>query len=114
MSKKKSKKKDKKDVKKDLFDEEMGNPAVRLAFEQDWLQQEFVAQLRAHMEKEGLTRKKLADRLGKTPAAITQALREGQNLTLHSMVEIADAAGLRLCLSLAPTAEMPMPKSMTS
>lgn len=96
---------------KDSFNERLQDTAVRLAFEQDWLHQEFVTQLEMHMDKAGLSRTKLAQRMGKSPAFVSRAMRSGQNLTIHTMVHMAQAADLRICLTLAPVAELPMPKS---
>lgn len=87
------------------------DPEVRLAFEQEWLLQEFLSQLEDHMKSHDITRSDLARRMGTSPAFVTQAMREGNNLTMHTMVQMAHAAGLRICLALAPLSQMAMPQS---
>lgn len=87
------------------------DPEVRLAFEQEWLLQEFLGQLEKHMERERITRSELARRMGTSAPAVTQAMREGSNLTMQTMVHMASAAGLRICLALAPMSQMPLPQS---
>ena len=96
---------------KGIIEQELTNPGVRLAFEQDWLHQEFVTQLEHHMEQSKMNRKMLAQKMGRTPAFITKAMRQGHNLTANTMVEMALAAGYRINLILDPFIADELPKS---
>lgn len=48
------------------------------------------------LEKEGITKKELADRLGKTKGFVSQVLAGGRNLTLRTVADIADALECRI------------------
>ena len=50
----------------------------------------------SHMEKEGISKADLANRLGRSRSAISQMFNKNPNLTVKKMVEIADAVGLDL------------------
>lgn len=52
------------------------------------------------LEDAGITRAELAQRLGRSPAFVTQVFGGGRNLTLRTIADIATA------LSLRPTLEM--------
>lgn len=96
---------------KAYLDQQLEDPEVRLAFEQDWLHQEFVSQLELRMKRKHLNRRRLAIRMRRTPAFVTKALRQGQNLTMNTMVELAYTAGLRIRLDLVELEAMPKPVS---
>jgi transcriptional regulator with XRE-family HTH domain len=71
---------------------------------------EFVAQLSLEMERQGLTGKQLAERLGTSPAFVSQVLNGKPNMTLLTLCKFAAALGMAPKISLAkPSA----PKSRT-
>lgn len=55
---------------------------------------EIVAQLCLEMERQGLTGKELAERLGTSPAFVSQVLNGKPNLTLLTLCKFAAALGL--------------------
>jgi transcriptional regulator with XRE-family HTH domain len=50
------------------------------------------------LEKEGISRKELADRLGKTKGFISQLLNGGRNLTLRTLADILHVLGYKVAL----------------
>ncbi len=53
------------------------------------------------MDRKSITRKELAERLGKSQAYVSKALNAGSlNFTLKTMVNLASALGLKLSLNL--------------
>lgn len=57
---------------------------------------EFTESVAREMNRQGLTRTELAERLGATPAYITKILRGRVNFTLATMVRLAGALGNEL------------------
>lgn len=57
-------------------------------------------QISARMKEKGMTRAKLAEVLGVTPAAITKLLNGNPNFTLKTLLKVADALGLEFAVSL--------------
>lgn len=55
---------------------------------------EFRDQLEQHLVEKQMTKRELARRVGKTPAWITRALQPGRNLTIGTIVELAQGAGM--------------------
>lgn len=51
------------------------------------------------LEKEGVSRKELADRLGKSKGFISQLLNGGRNLTLRTVADILHVLGYKVTLS---------------
>lgn len=51
------------------------------------------------LEKEKVSRKELAERLGKTKGFVSQLLNGGRNLTLRTVADILHALGYKLTLS---------------
>lgn len=62
---------------------------------------DFAAALWELMEHNGVTRAKLAEKLGKSPPWVTKVLSGDSNFTINTMVELADAVGGNLCLHIA-------------
>src|SRR5512147_1201000 len=50
------------------------------------------------LEKEGVSRKELADRLGKTKGFVSQLLNGGRNLTLRTVADILYVLGYKVTL----------------
>lgn len=86
-----------------LPSDDLMNPGVRRAFEEELLVAEATDTLEAYLESTGITRKELATRLGISPGRVTQILSGGENLTLRSLASVAWALGLRLQMEAAPT-----------
>lgn len=51
------------------------------------------------LEKEGVSRKELADRLGKSKGFVSQLLNGGRNLTLRTVADILHVLGYKVTLS---------------
>lgn len=58
--------------------------------------------IREKLKEKKLTKTKLAERLGVTPAAVSKLLRGEFNFTIKKLMEIADAIELSLEVDLAP------------
>ena len=56
------------------------------------------------MEQQRLSRTQLAERMGVSPAYITKILSGNPNLTIKSLLKLADAMGKELTLRFAPRA----------
>ncbi|MFZ0051817.1 MAG: helix-turn-helix transcriptional regulator, partial [Desulfobaccales bacterium] len=51
------------------------------------------------LEKEGVSRKELADRLGKSKGFVSQLLNGGRNLTLRTVADILHVLGYKVSLT---------------
>lgn len=65
-------------------------------------------QISSRMKEKGMTRAKLADALGVTPAAVTKFLNGNPNFTLKTLLKVADTLGLEFAVSLG--SETPVSK----
>lgn len=81
---------------RDMYSASMEDPEFRSQFEREWYVEDFLVRIEEQMVSLGMTRKALAERLGCTPANVTQLFRRENNLTAESMVDLAAAVGLRL------------------
>lgn len=52
------------------------------------------------MEKAGVSKSQLAERLGKSAAFVTQILSGGRNLTLRTVADVADALGSKVTVHI--------------
>ena len=82
------------------FAKQLSKPGVRRAFDEDRASYEFGAQLSEALLRKGITRAELAKRIGKSRPYVTQVLRDGHNLTIRTMTELASAAGFGLHVML--------------
>lgn len=57
-------------------------------------------QIEDHLKKKNILKKDFAEKLGKSSAYVAKILRGDQNLTIQSLVEIADAIGLHIEIAL--------------
>jgi len=60
----------------------------------------FTMQLHEEMQKQGLTRTELANRIGASQPYVTRILKGRENLTVATMVKLARAIGLKVHISL--------------
>jgi transcriptional regulator with XRE-family HTH domain len=65
---------------------------------------EFTERLFELIQKNNISRKELADRLGTSPAYITKILRGDINFTIDSMVKLAQAVGGTVHVHIGPEA----------
>jgi transcriptional regulator with XRE-family HTH domain len=61
---------------------------------------EFYHQILTYMDENEISRSDLAKKLGKSRAAISQMFNKTPNISVNKMVEIADAIGLKINISL--------------
>lgn len=61
---------------------------------------QFTMQLHEEMQKQGLTRTELANRIGASQPYVTRILKGRENLTIATMVKLARAVGLKVQISL--------------
>lgn len=82
--------------KRSWLDERLDDPKFRELFEQEELSLRFIDQIEAALDDQNLKRSELAAKLGKSRSWVTQALRRGRNLTIKTMVELAQGLDLDL------------------
>jgi transcriptional regulator with XRE-family HTH domain len=82
---------------RDWFAELDGEPG----FEFEMLAGGIAEQIWVRMEELGISRKQLAERMGVSPARVTQVLRGSENLTLKTLVLIANALDAHIKMELA-------------
>lgn len=77
----------------------MEDPEVARLVVQGELIMEVTETLCELMEKEKISRKELADRLGKTKGFVSQLLNGGRNLTLRTVADILHVLGYKVTLT---------------
>jgi transcriptional regulator with XRE-family HTH domain len=90
-------------MKTTILDEYLKDEEFRRLFAQEDLILEVTETLCELLEKEKISRKELADRLGKSKGFISQLLNGGRNLTLRTVADILHV--LRYRASLTPFKE---------
>lgn len=86
----------------DSFESLFAQAEKRLDYKVEGAKNEFTEKVVHRMEEAGVTRSELADRLGKKKPQVTRLLRGGNNFTVETMVEIADALGCNYRSHLEP------------
>jgi plasmid maintenance system antidote protein VapI len=76
------------------------DPKFQRLYQREDLIEDFLGGIEEELERQGLSRKDLAERLGCRPANVTQIMRRTRNLTANTIVDIAFALGLKLKLSM--------------
>jgi antitoxin component HigA of HigAB toxin-antitoxin module len=74
----------------------------RPALRAEELQLAATCALSEELERQGLTKAALAERMGRTRGDITQILSGNRNLTLRTLAEVAEALGCQVELALVP------------
>lgn len=85
---------------------EQSSPQTRRLLRQEELILEVTEALSQALAREQVTKKALADRLGKSKGFVSQVLAGGRNLTLRTVAEIADALGYRTVVRLSKAGAM--------
>jgi len=83
---------------KTLMDEYLEDPEFARLMAQGDLIMEVTETLCELLEKEKISRKELADRLGKTKGFVSQLLNGGRNLTLRTVADILHVLGYKVTL----------------
>jgi len=78
---------------------DMSDPEFRRLLAQEELILEVTETLCELLEKENVSRKDLADRLGKTKGFVSQLLNGGRNLTLRTVADILYVLGYKVTLT---------------
>jgi transcriptional regulator with XRE-family HTH domain len=86
-------------MKTTILDEYLKDKEFRRFFAQEDLIMEFTETLCELLEKENISRKELAERLGKTKGFVSQLLNGGRNLTLRTLADILHVLGYRASLT---------------
>src|SRR4030043_999285 len=89
----------KKEAEKTLLEKYLEGPEFAKLMAQGELIMEVTETLCELMEKEGIARKELAERLGKSKGFISQLLNGGRNLTLRTVADILHVLGYRVALT---------------
>jgi len=84
---------------KTLMDKYLEDPEFARLMAQGDLIMEVTETLCELLEKEKLSRKELADRLGKTKGFVSQLLNGGRNLTLRTVADILHVLGYKVSLT---------------
>lgn len=71
-------------------------------YELEWLLLDIEEALHTSMEAQGITRSELADRLGTSRAFITKLLGGQENLTLKTLVRVANALEMKVDTRFVP------------
>jgi transcriptional regulator with XRE-family HTH domain len=78
---------------------DMDDPEFRKLLSQEELILEVTEAICELLEKEKISRKELADRLGKTKGFVSQLLNGGRNLTLRTVADILHVVGYKIALT---------------
>ena len=89
----------KREPEKTLMDEYLEDPEFARLMAQGDLIMEVTETLCELLEKENISRKELADRLGKSKGFISQLLNGGRNLTLRTVADILHVLGYKVSLT---------------
>ncbi len=90
----------KREPEKTLMDQYLEDPEFAKMMAQGDLIMEVTETLCELLEKEGVSRKELADRLGKSKGFVSQLLNGGRNLTLRTVADILHVLGYKVSLTL--------------
>ena len=82
-----------------LLEKYMEDPEVARLVVQGELIMEVTETLCELLEKENISRKELADRLGKSKGFVSQLLNGGRNLTLRTVADILHVLGYKVTLT---------------
>ncbi|MHB8068285.1 MAG: helix-turn-helix domain-containing protein [Desulfobaccales bacterium] len=88
-----------KEPEKTLMDEYLEDPEFARLMAQGDLIMEVTETLCELLEKEGVSRKELAERLGKSKGFVSQLLNGGRNLTLRTVADILHVLGYNVTLT---------------
>jgi transcriptional regulator with XRE-family HTH domain len=81
-----------------IINDDMRDPEFRRLLAQEELILEVTEVLCGLLEEEKISRKELAERLGKTKGFVSQLLNGGRNLTLRTVADILHVLGYRVAL----------------
>ena len=79
--------------------DDMNDPEFRRLLAQEELILEVTETICNILEKEKISRKELAERLGKSKGFVSQLLNGGRNLTLRTVADILHALGYKVALT---------------
>jgi hypothetical protein len=74
----------------------------RPALRAEELQLAATCALAEELERQGLTKSALAERMGRTRGDISQIFSGSRNITLRTLAEVADALGCKVELAVVP------------
>ena len=80
----------------------LSDPTMRLLWEEEGILGTFTLGIEKALKNHGMSQADLARKLGKKPQAISRAMRGGQNLSVHTMLEMALAVGQTVKLHIEP------------
>lgn len=81
---------------------DFADPEFHRLYKREGVIEAFLERIENERERQGITRVQLAERMGCSPANITRIMRRTANLTVATMVDMADALGLQIAVTLAP------------
>ena len=94
--------------------DDMNDPEFRKLLAQEELILEVTETICELLEKEKVSRKELADRLGKSKGFISQLLNGGRNLTLRTVADILHVLGYKVALTPYKEGEQRQERNITS
>ena len=84
------------------LDELMKDPEFRREYEKELLIGSFTDWMHDYLDEASVTRKELAERLGRSAGRVSQILAGSENLTLGSIADLGWALGIRFRLTGEP------------
>jgi ribosome-binding protein aMBF1 (putative translation factor) len=89
------------------LDEQLADPEFKKGFDRELAHlQAFVELVRAFdraRERQKLSKKDVADRMGRHPSAVSRLLKgDGANPTLETIADMADAVGVQVSIHIRP------------
>ena len=94
--------------------DDMNDPEFRKLLAQEELILEVTEVICGLLEQEKISRKELADRLGKSKGFVSQLLNGGRNLTLRTVADILHALGYKVTLTPYKESEQKQERTIRS
>lgn len=96
-----------------FFQEQLGDPEFARLFAQEQLIEEAAELVARAMLSEGITKSALAALVGGSRAHVTQLLAGTRNMTLRTLADLMHAMNLKVSLSAAPIARVPVDEAIS-
>ena len=90
---------------KTVFEEFLSDPGRRRLFEREALAFQATEVISSLMEKEGVHKSELADRMESSKAHISQLLSGSRNMTIHTLSDLCYSLGYKIEINAVPLAK---------
>jgi DNA-binding phage protein len=82
------------------LDEQLTNPAIRQAYEEETQVLSIGMQLAKHRKRKGMTQAELARKMGTSTPQLSRTERRPENVTMRTLIRYAEAVGMNLDVRL--------------